>query len=124
MQQWETCRLNPELRELVVEASLALARLDAERLEELARSCHGLNREMTEPSTMSLERRTDLARQSREATGEMAVFGRVLEVTRANVDVMNRLRELREGRREYGGRAIRCRSRGLWGLAEQSHGND
>ncbi len=31
----------------------------------------------------------------------MAVFARVLEATRANLDVMNRLRELRAGRLEY-----------------------
>ena len=33
--------------------------------------------------------------------GEMAVFARVLEATRANLNVMNRLRELRSGRLEY-----------------------
>ena len=32
----------------------------------------------------------------------MAVFARVLEATRANLKVMNRLRELRAGRLEYG----------------------
>jgi hypothetical protein len=31
----------------------------------------------------------------------MAVFARVLEATRANLNVMNRLRELRTGRLEY-----------------------
>jgi hypothetical protein len=35
------------------------------------------------------------------ATGDMAVFARVLEATRANLNVMNRLRELRAGRLEY-----------------------
>jgi hypothetical protein len=32
----------------------------------------------------------------------MAVLARVLEATRANLNVMNRLRELRGGRLEYG----------------------
>jgi hypothetical protein len=32
----------------------------------------------------------------------MAVLARVLEVTRGNLEVMNRLRELRAGRLEYG----------------------
>jgi hypothetical protein len=32
----------------------------------------------------------------------MAVFGKVLEGTRANLNVMNRLRDLRAGRLEYG----------------------
>jgi hypothetical protein len=36
----------PKLKELVVEASRALAQLDAERLEELALSCQALNREL------------------------------------------------------------------------------
>jgi hypothetical protein len=36
-----------KLKELVVEASRALARLDAGRLEELALSCQALNRELT-----------------------------------------------------------------------------
>ena len=40
-QQYVSC---PHLRELVVEATLALARLDAERLEELALSCRALPR--------------------------------------------------------------------------------
>ena len=37
---------NPELKELVAEASRALARLDAARLEELALSCEALNRDL------------------------------------------------------------------------------
>lgn len=83
----------PELKELVREASRALASLDAGRLEELALSCQALNRERTPSSA--------LTRQAREAAGDLAVFGRVLEATRANLHVMNRLRELRAGRLEY-----------------------
>ena len=93
--------MNPELKELVVEASLALARLDADRLEELALSCQALNRDLAPGSARS--ERAELARQAREAAGDMAVFARVLEATRANLEVMNRLRELRDGRLEYGG---------------------
>lgn len=88
----------PELKALVTEASQALARLDADRLEELADSCRALNREMPPAD------REGLARQSRDAAREMAVFRRVLEATRANVKVMERLRELRAGRLEYGER--------------------
>jgi hypothetical protein len=36
----------------------------------------------------------------------MATFARVLEATRANLNVMNRLRELRAGRLEYCQRQI------------------
>ena len=37
----------------------------------------------------------------------MAVFARVLDATRANLNVMNRLRELRMGRLEYSERQVR-----------------
>jgi hypothetical protein len=82
-------RANPDLRELIVEASLSLARLDADRLDELALSCQALNRDMV-PS--SGEGRMKLARQAQQAAGEMAVFARVIEATRANLDVLNRQR--------------------------------
>ena len=94
-----TRREHPELKQLVVEASRALARLDADRLEELALSCQALNQELT---PMSRKQRETLARQSREAAGDMATFARVLEATRANLNVMNRLREQRAGRLDYG----------------------
>jgi hypothetical protein len=89
----------PELKELVWEASHALARLDTKRLEELALSCQALNRDLAPANS---EARADQARQAREAAEEMAVFARVMEATRANLNVMKRLRELRAGRHEYG----------------------
>jgi hypothetical protein len=116
-------RLDPELREIVVEASRALALLDADRLEELGRCCQALNRE---PLGLNGKRRTDaeragIARQSRDAAGEMAVFARVLDATRANLTVMKRLRALREGSPGYtdaGPQTAR------WALPESSHGNN
>lgn len=93
-----TRRNHPELKQLVVEASRALARLDADRLEELALSCQALNQALT---PMSPDQRKTLARQSREAAGDMATFARVLDATRANLNVMNRLRDLHTGRPEY-----------------------
>ena len=45
MQELEARPANPELKELVVEASRALARLDTARLEELALSCQALTRD-------------------------------------------------------------------------------
>jgi hypothetical protein len=104
-----------ELKELVTEASRALARLDADRLEELALSCQALNREL-EPAGMP--QRSELARQAEDAAGEMAVFSRVLEATRANLNVMNRLRELRTGRLEYGEPPARG-----WVRTESGHGD-
>ena len=116
MHELETGRVHPVLKELVVEASRALAQLDADRLEELALSCQALNRELAEAEPG--ERRV-VAQQSREAAGEMAVFARVLEATRANLSVMNRLRELRAGRLEYRG----LQSRG-WTTSESVHGDN
>ena len=48
----------------------------------------------------------------------MATFARVLDATRANLNVMNRLRELRSGRLEYGELQMRCAGRegaSAWG---------
>ncbi|HUV68398.1 MAG TPA: hypothetical protein VMW15_01965 [Terracidiphilus sp.] len=91
-------REHPELKTLVAEASQALANLDADRLEELALSRQALNRDLTPQSRDTQE---GLARQSREAAQDMAVLARVLEATRANLNVMNRLRDLRVDQFEY-----------------------
>jgi len=106
-------RVNPALKELVVEASQALARLDAGRLEELALSCQALNRRL------GPDVRAEMAVQAREAAGEMAVFARVLEATRANLQVMNRLREMRAGRLEYTEEQMRG-----WARLESGHGDN
>jgi hypothetical protein len=98
----EMRRRIPDLRKLVVDASRALACLDADRLEELAQSCQALNRDLP---AMHAEERVDRMCQASAAAGDMAVFGRVLEATQANLDVMNRLRELRLGTLEYGQRS-------------------
>ena len=116
MQELRESREHPKLREIVVEASRALARLDATRLEELALSCQMLNRGLAETDC---EARGALSVESKEAQGDMAVFARVLEATRANLVVMNRLRELREGRLEYG----RPQSPG-WQRTESWHGDN
>jgi hypothetical protein len=86
----------PGLKELVAEASQALARVDGARLEELAAACRALSRDLgRDPVPASIEQRERLAREALEASGEMAIFARVLEATRANLKVMHRLRELR-----------------------------
>jgi hypothetical protein len=105
MQELEAPAANPEIKELVVEASRALARLDAPRLGELALSCEALNRDL---DSMDAGEKSDLARQAREAAPGMAVLGRVLAVTRANQNVMRRLREMRERRLEYSERLVRA----------------
>lgn len=105
-----------DLKGLVVEASRALARMDADRLEELAASCQLLNRDLVAEGA---ERRAEMVRQAREAKGDLAVFARVLEATRANLDVMNRLRELHAGRLDYGERLER-----RWLRPEGGHGDN
>ncbi|MGO8758875.1 MAG: hypothetical protein ACLQG3_12200 [Terracidiphilus sp.] len=116
MQELETRPANPELRELVVAASRALARLDAARLEELALSCQALNRDL---ETMDPEQRRDLERQAREAAPDLAVYARVLEATRANRNVMRRLHQLRAVRLEYSERQVRGGSK-----VEATHGDN
>ena len=120
MQEIEEPARNPELKELVVEASRALARLDAPRLEELALSCEALNRDL---ERMDAREGSDLARQAREAAPDMAVLGRVLAVTRANQNVMQRLREMRERHLEYSERQIRG-GPGAGAEAEAVNGDD
>jgi hypothetical protein len=106
---------HPQLKELVGEASQALARLDTRRLEELALCCQALNRDLTTSDSAVW---ADHSCQAWEAGEEMAVFARVMEATRANLNVMNRLRELRAGRLEYGGEQIRH-----WTGSESGNGN-
>jgi hypothetical protein len=83
-----------ELRQIVREASRALAFLNVVRLEELAFACQKLTRDLVaQPAAIALA--------ARQASPDMAVFARVLDATRANLDVMSRLRDVREGRLEY-----------------------
>ena len=114
-----------ELKELVREASAALARLDAERLEELARCCQALNRDRKRGSSLersdgSRKDRIELVRQSREAAGEFVIFTRVLEATRANLEVMMRLRAFQQEQLEYGEQS-RARN---WARTEASDGHN
>lgn len=110
----------PELKQLVAEASRALATLDADRLEELALSCQALNCDLMPAGTADARAATlarqNLARQAREAAADMDLFDRVLEATRANLKVLRRLRELRSGRFEYTGPE--------WAATGSRHGHD
>lgn len=105
------------LKALIVEASRALARLDAGRLEELAFSCQALDRTMARGNA-DFDARRQMAQHAQEAATDMAVFARVLDATRANLHVMNRLQELRMGRLECSERQVR----GGMG-AEAGHGD-
>lgn len=84
-----------ELKVLVAEAVQSLARLDVDRLEEMAVSCQALNRDLAQ------ERRLQLQGEARAAAKEMAALAQVLQATRNNLAVMDRLRELHARRAEY-----------------------
>jgi hypothetical protein len=122
VQEQGNTKAAPEMKELVREASAALARLDAERLEELARCCQALNRDLRKRSRTQgqAEVGATLAVQAREAAGEFVVFTRVLEATRANLEVMMRLRAFQQEQLEYGGQARAHH----WARPEASDGNN
>lgn len=92
----------PELKNVLVEATHALAHLDADRLEEMALSCAAL---VSDENRFRCE--TEMQRELECGKGmqEMAIFARVLEATRANLRVMRRLCEMRAAQLEYGGTA-------------------
>jgi len=84
-----------ELKVLVAEAAKSLERLETDRLEELALSCQALNRDLTQGD------QPFSALEARAAKQDMAVLAKLLEATRANVAVMDRLRQLHASRTEY-----------------------
>ena len=88
--------VRPGLKTLLAEASHSLAKLDAERLEELAESCQALNRDdgSTDEQVLTLG-------ELHEAKQDMTVLAKVLEATRTNLAVMTRLRELHARRMGY-----------------------
>jgi hypothetical protein len=88
----------PELRRTLVEASEALARLDADRLEEMALSCEALvsGGEQRDGSGCELNcAASDTAR-------ELSILGRVIDATKTNLTVLRSLRDRKCARLEYG----------------------
>ena len=80
---------SPAVCSLLSEATRSLARLDADRLEELALSCAALIRDWEQSEGDDRQR---LALDLAEARPQMDSFARVLEVTRSNLEVTARLR--------------------------------
>ena len=78
------------LHTLVREATTALIAMDTERLEELARCCADLNREL-----QSTGRIGDRALDLRQTQTEVDLLGRILVETRANLVVLSRLHAIR-----------------------------
>jgi hypothetical protein len=99
-----------EWSETLADATHALAHLDADRLEEMALCCAALVREERAPFDI---RRRDEPGFSGAGRG-LASFARVLEATKANLDVMRRVGAVRARQLEYG----------MAHAAESEHGDD
>jgi hypothetical protein len=74
-----------DLKALIRITTVALAQLDAARLEEISESCLAW--------TMS----STAMQEVHDARNEMAVLARILETTRSNIEVLARLRAIKQG---------------------------
>jgi LmbE family N-acetylglucosaminyl deacetylase len=81
-----------EESQILKEASLALARLDADRLEELAAACRVLNRDLPYIDTET----RDLV-QLEDCLKALKVLGRIVEKTRYNLEVVRRVQARSRG---------------------------
>ncbi len=80
------------LKQVIEDASQALATLDTGRLEELAAACRGLNRGLQTASADSL---TQFAQEAEEARPDLAILSRIVDATRENLRVLHRAQERR-----------------------------
>ncbi len=78
------------LREIVQQATLALVAMDSDRLEELARCCADLNRDLQIPAE-----RADAGEQLQSSEAELRLLGRILFETRANLSIFSILDQSR-----------------------------
>lgn len=78
--------------QILREACQALARLDADRLEELAATCRVLNREISQDSS-----RGRLAAKQDDCRKQLKVLGRIVERTRDNLAVIHRVQDRARG---------------------------
>lgn len=90
----EEVRPGAALHSLVQEATTALIAMDAERLEELARCCADLNRELHASGTVA-----DTANAIALSRKNVDLLGRILVETRANLVVLSRLHAIHLRRR-------------------------
>lgn len=82
----------------VAAATDALARLNADRLEEMARTCDELSRGIHSVDSVC----EALALERQEAVHEMTILSAVIEATRVNRRVLRRLGEARPPAIGYG----------------------
>jgi hypothetical protein len=86
----EQLRPGIALRQIVQQATTALIAMDAERLEELARCCADLNREIVQNNEIA-----EAAIELQKSENDVRLLGRVLYETRANLTVLSRLHAIR-----------------------------
>jgi hypothetical protein len=104
-----------EWKDTLVKASYALAHLDADRLEEMALSCAALVRD---GSAAHLDAHRQAEPRFGEAEREVAIFARVLEATKTNLNVIRRVCARVTTQLEYG------EARSFCGVsAEGKHGD-
>jgi hypothetical protein len=96
-----TCWTNRELRETLVEAALALAKLDADRLEEMALSFDALT-ESEEVPKVHVSRLV-----AGNAARELSVLRRTLDSTGANLKLLRELRDGMNHQLEYSPQPVR-----------------
>jgi hypothetical protein len=94
--------VRPQLKELITEATGALARLDGDRLDALVATFRALSCDFDSWASPKPER---LAAEVRDAAREIIAFAHVLEETQANLRVISLVTELRTGLRGYGPQA-------------------
>lgn len=102
------------LKQMLADASDAIAHLDAERLEEMALSCEALLAETRLAGNPSDRTEAD----NWIATCEMAIFRRVIDATRSNMNVMHRLRGMRMTQLEYSHGEVRSCSSSESGIGD------
>ena len=115
MRQQVQSRVSPLLKGIALEAAAALAALDVDGLESLAASCRVLNQNRRLDSAG----RAALILEAHEVANEMRLLARVLEATRANMRVLDGVKQSRSHLPEYGPGAGRS-----WRSMEGEHGHN
>jgi hypothetical protein len=116
--QWrEQLKPGAALREIVQQATAALVRMDAERLEELARCCIDLHCQLVRRTDLNSTGSGNALTEIAGAVQDLEVLKRVLGATRDNLKVFTRLRLIQFQRlREMGSYG---KVTGGWGYTER-----
>ncbi len=103
----------PGLIEVIAEATHALSRLDADRLEELMQSCDALKCEVFDTERGAFQNLSSML------VRHVTIFARVIDATRDNLNLLNLLSESGGNPLEYGPGAGRN-----WMQVRLCHGDD